>query len=218
MKDKELVTKLYNNASFLSKIKQTYREKICPFRPIERFLPEGDYSILDVGCGSGWFGLKNTVFKKGISYVGLDTNPASLAEAKKALLNANNQNIVFESTTHEYIQSFKQLDSKKLFDIIVVIDVLHHVKYKDLNEFISEVTKKLAPDGMLIIKDMSTKPFYKKAVNQLHDLILAREWIEHIDTDYLIKVMCEHRLSLVHKEEYSSGPYAHYLTVFSHYD
>ncbi len=216
MKNKELITQIYAEASPFSKIKQRYREIICPFEPIESHLPREKHSMLDVGCGSGWFGIKNTIKKKGVRYVGLDSNPVAIKEAQKAMLNAKNQGLILEETTHEYVECFEQISSSELFDVVVIIDVLHHVKSKGLAKFMLEVKNRLAPGGVIIIKDMNSSPFIMRCVNQLHDLVLAKEWIEHIEINNLVKIMSNHGLSIAHKEEYSCGLYSHYLVVFSY--
>ena len=42
---------------------------------------------------------------------------------------------------------------------------------------------RVRPGGKLIVKEIATRPRWRALANQLHDLILARQWVQHIHED-----------------------------------
>src|SRR5438132_960076 len=75
-------------------------------------------SLLDVGCGNGWLGLK--VAGNGMRLVGLDTSPSQIAAARESAL-ASGQDARF------LLGTVADLEPCDQFDSILIHAVLHHV-------------------------------------------------------------------------------------------
>ena len=75
------------------------------------------------------------------------------------------------------------------FNVITVIDVLHHIKPSEQNKFILEILNKIKPGGTLLIKDMSMKPWYCALMNIIHDLVFANQLIRYFPFDELVKII-----------------------------
>ena len=67
----------------------------------------------------------------------------------------------------------------RLFDVISMIDVMHHVAPASQAQVIRAAAARLAPGGILIYKDMVEYPRWRAWANRLHDLVLAHQWIHY---------------------------------------
>ena len=75
------------------------------------------------------------------------------------------------------------------FNVVTVIDVLHHIKPSEQHKFIEGILNKIKPGVTLLIKDMSTKPWYCALMNIIHDLVFANQLIRYFPFDALIKII-----------------------------
>ena len=65
-------------------------------------------------------------------------------------------------------------------DVVMMIDVLHHVADPGQRAAILEALQRVADGGRFIYKDMCVRPRWRAAMNQLHDLLAARQWIHTV--------------------------------------
>ena len=73
------------------------------------------------------------------------------------------------------------------FDIVSVIDVMHHVPTIAQRTVIERAASRLKPGGLLVYKDMVERPRWRAWKNRLHDLVLARQWtITHPCSPFVI--------------------------------
>jgi len=98
--------------------------------------------------------------------------------------------------------------------VVSLIDVLHHVSPADREAFFNEAAKRVANGGTLICKEMRSKPRWKAAANVLHDLIVARQWIQHSTAESIETWAAKARLRLICHEEWDRLWYAHGFWVF----
>ena len=66
---------------------------------------------------------------------------------------------VFNKVKYKKISTFLDWPEDK-FDVVTVIDVLHHIKPKEQSLFVKKTIDKINPGGTLIIKDMNTRPIF----------------------------------------------------------
>lgn len=90
-------------------------------------------SILDVGCGGGYFTMELAKQFPKAQVVGIDISNEAITFARKKLQNANIGNVLFE------VPSSHQLSySPNSFDIVTSTLVCHHLKDDQLIEFLKK--------------------------------------------------------------------------------
>ncbi|MDR0548091.1 MAG: class I SAM-dependent methyltransferase [Deltaproteobacteria bacterium] len=171
-----------------------FRPYNCPFTDIIPVIEKKYDSILDIGCGHGLFlyycyriaNIKNAI--------GIDINEKLLSTVSFA----------FTNITNNVNYSFKQADSyrswpKTTFDIVSMIDLLHHLNKKDHLEFVKEAAERVNKGGLFIIKDMLNVPFICGLTNTLNDLILSRQLPNYPNLDLLINTISGNFIKLIDK-------------------
>jgi 2-polyprenyl-3-methyl-5-hydroxy-6-metoxy-1,4-benzoquinol methylase len=159
--------------TLLRQVLVKYRPLICPFKDLLAIVP-AEADILDVGCGNGlWLYLLQR-FRSPRRLVGVDASFEAIDAARKGF-SATGQ--IAEFFTSASPQSWPEGS----FDIVTMIDVLHHIPPETQESFFAQAMAKLKPGGSLIYKDMCKRPAWRALCNQIHDLIFARQWIHHKD-------------------------------------
>lgn len=94
--------------------------------------------VLDIGCNTGRF--IKALIDKGVQCIGIDTAKIPLSYAKKWVPEA------------EFIRaSITELPfAKKSFDIVICIELFHHLPNEILEEGIEEIAKVIKPEGVFI--------------------------------------------------------------------
>lgn len=167
--------------SFVNKLKISYRPYICPFDELLEKIPTGA-SVYDMGCGSGMFLMLVSEYRKPAKLGGAEISP-ELIENAKALLSGfagPTQLSVFDG--ENIPQEFSE------YDVITLIDVLHHVPVPYQERFLRNISEKMKRGATLIIKDIDAQsPLHY--FNKLHDLMLAgeigNEWRYERTRDYV---------------------------------
>lgn len=114
-------------------------------RKVEEWLPhEGSNFILEVGCGEGVIiEILAEIFPQ--AYIaGIDVTPRI-----GRMYRGNSSKVCFIRQT---VQDFANLNSEK-FDIVVIVDVLHHIPPILHHEFLSDVYKLIKVGGLFFFKD-----------------------------------------------------------------
>jgi 2-polyprenyl-3-methyl-5-hydroxy-6-metoxy-1,4-benzoquinol methylase len=172
-----LARELYHDAKPGIKYKQTYRPYICPFHLLVDCVPR-DASVLDVGCGAGLFILLMARLGRIRSAVGFDADGVAIHAAQDVAAKLRDQTpIRFEQ------QSAHDRWPKGQFDVVSIIDVMHHVPPKKQPDLIGAAAEHLNEGGLLLYKDMASRPLWRAWANRLHDLASAQEWIHYAELD-----------------------------------
>ena len=205
-----IAKEIYTDGSVLMRLMQHYRPYICPFEEIIKELPD-DFSpnILDIGCGGGlWLGLlaKLNIMNHGI---GLDSSKQGIKTAKTMQKNLDNPNKV--DFYHIAIEDKWPEDS---FNVVTMIDVMHHVNRSSRRSLVHQLAKSLLPGGYFIIKDISLKPTWRRWANTLHDLVLSQEVPHYITDEDLMQWTSEADLVFSHKYHTNRLWYGHWTAVF----
>lgn len=140
------------------------RMNILRIDQIEKVLPEQG-KILDIGCGYGvttaYFAMRND--KRDV--VGTELVSKRIAIATEAFKNVKNLKFDVKNL----------LDGEEnRYDVIVAIDLLHHITDQEKELFIKKSIGHLEKNGLLIIKDIDKSPYYKYIWNYIHDKIMTR--------------------------------------------
>jgi len=170
----EAATVLYADGDPFKRTLQRWRPFICPFHLLLNEVPSGA-RILDIGCGAGLFLALLTDSGRISQGYGFDFNydAVKLAQHMLQRLPAGKQIRI------------ENLDAtgnwpEEQFDVVSMIDVLHHVPPDQQQSIILKAAQHVAPGGIFLYKDMVTKPRWRAWANRFHDLIMAREWIHYV--------------------------------------
>ena len=158
------------------------RSLILPIGQIERYLPVNK-KILDVGCGYGFtsifFALMSS--KRQITGIELKTNRVSVA--KKAAIGIPNVKFAVENLISKQHRNF---------DVIVAIDLLHHLTFSQKSQFLLQCYQLLPVGGDLLIKDINTRPRLKYYWNYFHTFLMTHgstlEFMEAKDITKLLQI------------------------------
>ncbi|MBY0398112.1 MAG: class I SAM-dependent methyltransferase, partial [Thermoleophilia bacterium] len=72
------------------------------------------------------------------------------------------------------------------FDIVSLVDVMHHVPPPFRRSVIEQCYQALRPGGTLIYKDIGDRPAWRATANQVHDLLMTREWVSYTPIKQLL--------------------------------
>lgn len=107
--------------------------------------------LLDFGCGNGYFGMQYA--KVGYDTYGFDISANNVDHASKLARACG-----FEQRTHFQVGAAEKLDyPDEFFDIIVGVDILHHI---EINQAMDECKRVLKPGGIAIFHEPIRVPAF----------------------------------------------------------
>jgi len=112
--------------------------------------PEG--AILDVGCGFGLWSAYFSQMQPGRRIVGIDPNQRRIAMAQRVAESLGTK-------TEFFAEDVRQTAARGLFRAVYLLDVLHHIPSADQVEVLRQLTDLLEDGGVLLIKDITTRPW-----------------------------------------------------------
>jgi 2-polyprenyl-3-methyl-5-hydroxy-6-metoxy-1,4-benzoquinol methylase len=164
--------------------------------------------MLDIGCGAGLFLGLVGCSRPNVTAIGFDSDALAIdAASGMALEHFPDGLIRFEH------RSVGDPWPEGLFDVVSMIDVLHHIPPASQREAIAEAFAHVAPGGLLIYKDMADRPFFRAWWNRLHDVIIARQWIHYRSIDGVEAWLRGMGAEIVARSSRILGPYGHDLMV-----
>lgn len=197
---------LFGDTSFTSLV-QRHRPFICPFDKLIEQVPVGS-RVLDIGCGAGLFlGLLATIGRIPEG-VGFDANPSAVAAARKMSLKLASGRLDF------LVLGIDDAWPDGPFDIVSLIDVMHHVPKSMRFDLLRSAVEHLGPSGIFIYKDMVDRPIWRATANRMHDLLMVRQWINYEPVEAVEAACREQGLELIHKVDLNMLWYGHELRVF----
>lgn len=202
-----LLRSLYRDTNRPTRELVAWRHLICPYEPVTRWVPPAA-NVLDFGCGAGALLALLSEQHQIASGTGCDVSNDAIAAAKAAQCRLSHDVVDFR-----HISDFEDIPADK-FDIVVMIDVLHHIPPTRQQEAIHAAARRVAPGGRLIYKDMTSHPFWRRWANTAHDLLLSRQVVHYVAPDRVVRWAHDDGMTLVHAEDYSRFVYGHQLRVF----
>lgn len=142
--------------------------------------------ILDMGCGFGLFSLFLAMRSPERMLHGVDLSGKRIEAARKAAERLRLTNVHFEQA------DIRDYTVTGEWDSIFTLDLLHHVRPQLRRDFLAAARAHLRPDGVLLIKDISTRPWWKMAFTWALDQAMAgpcHVWYQSVEnqTDELEK-------------------------------
>ena len=152
---------IYPNLTYKEKAYLNIRWRLCPFQKIESLLPE-EGVIIDVGCGYGL--LSNLVALKSDkrNVIGIDSAEKRILIAQKTVNGRKNIEFVRQDITAFGFPSC---------DAVVMSDVFHHLPPDIQDNLIKNIYENLKNNGILIIQDVDTTPYWKFCFTYMSDFL-----------------------------------------------
>jgi 2-polyprenyl-3-methyl-5-hydroxy-6-metoxy-1,4-benzoquinol methylase len=208
------VVSYYQDANLLTRLLVAARPVICPLDPILAWIP-ADASVLDVGCGVGLLSINLAATSTAKRIHGFDINPHALSVAEaaaKRLASVINVEITFSA-----VREFSEWPSG-VFDVVCMVDVAHHVPRGLRHALYQTAASRVRKGGLLLYKDMASRPWWCGIGNRLHDLVLAQQWIEYCPLPFVYATLATAGMTPVHHDKWRRYWYAHDFTVFKKRD
>ncbi len=137
---------------------------IAPFEAVLNQIPPG--RVLDIGCGYGILANLIAELRPNTEVTGIDIDRKRIKIAQQTAI--DRPNIRFKVIDVE-----KKLLQEK-YDAVICFDLLHHIPYKNQIALVRQIRSLLTDKGVLIIKEIDTRPYYKYLWNYLHDKIVTK--------------------------------------------
>jgi len=201
-----LLWQAYASSGLANRSLAALRPLIARFDRLLPLVPR-DRRVLEIGCGNGLLLLllhKCGSLREGL---GIDINAAAIAGAQRAA-QANRLPIVFRqcATPEDW--------PDERFDVVLLVDVLHHVPRPLRRPMIEAALARVAAGGLLIYKDMCRQPMLRRLWNQLHDIVLARQLVSVEPIEHVLSWATAAGFISVASERYvGAGLYGHELEV-----
>ena len=136
----------------------------CPFPPLVEALPTAG-RVLEVGCGHGLFSVYVAERSPGLQVCGVDIDAGKIAVADATAGTSPRS-------------SFAVADPDVLpagpWDAVVLVDVLYLLDEAGQRELLASCASVLAPGGVLLVKDMDTRPRWKAWWNNVQETLSVR--------------------------------------------
>lgn len=175
---------------------------------VAQFIPQKG-EVCELGCGFGIF--TNAIAKchPNVQFHGCDLAEGRIREASRVAHRLSNTNVEFvHESALTYIEKISDLQC------VYMIDLVHHLPPESVEEFLSTVWKNIRPGGVLLVKDVSNKPWYKCAFTWILDVLMTKGEIPtYIPPARMIAILERHGppVRLHYLDDYLPFPHVLYV-------
>jgi 2-polyprenyl-3-methyl-5-hydroxy-6-metoxy-1,4-benzoquinol methylase len=180
----------------------------------QRFLDEiGQYlpaagRVLDIGCGFGLFSLYYASVAPGLWLCGLDRNSRRIAMARRAAARLALANVTYE------VADCRDYRAEGEYDAAYMLDIVHHIDAESVRPLLEQLAKSVRPGGRLLIKDVDTRPAYKRWFTHALDRLMdPRTPVRYWAADELQALLVELGFSVHRHLLVDYLPYPHVLFI-----
>lgn len=202
------IAALYGDARPWARFMAVGRPYLCPFGRFLDHVPRGA-RVLDIGCGNGLF-LAQLAQNRAIGpSVGVDPGAGAVAAARRMAARLGAPLDFVETADPARWPAGP-------FEAVTLVDVLHHVPPALQPGLIAAAAARLAPGGVLLVKDIDPGRPLLALANGFHDLLLSRQWPRYLPPARLAALAGGLGLGLRHRADWRTLVYPHVLMVFGH--
>ena len=171
---------LWKKSARSARLHTTIRWWTAPFEALEAEVPRSG-NILEVGCGHGVLAtfLALSSVSRSVVGVDIDTEKIELAHVSLQGLRPGEATVSFE---HREAGEFLTIGGG--WNAIGFADVLYLLAPEDRSRLLAQCVAALAPGGVLIVKEVDTKPRFKARIAQFQEF-LATKVVRITDGDVL---------------------------------
>lgn len=207
----DVARRLYVGGSPVARFIQHHRHRIAPVADLIQAVPVGS-DVLDVGCGGGLLLCCLAAAGRLRSGLGIDSSAVAIAAAQGAA----------RRLSAEACPTVPRFECRPVqaglpeggFDVVCLVDVLHHVPPDAQERAFRDAASCVRPGGMLLYKDMCDAPAWRAGMNRLHDLVMARQWINYVPVERADGWARACGLAIERAEERAILWYGHELRVY----
>ena len=153
------VIRAYSRARFLI-LRQRFLDEIG------QYLPQSG-NVLDLGCGFGLFSLYYAQGLPGVSFHGVDLDARRVGIAREAGRRLGLENVQY------VIGDARDFRASREYAGAYMLDIVHHVEPAAVRPLLAELHATLAPGACLLVKDVDTRPAYKRWFTHALDLLVT---------------------------------------------
>ncbi len=123
--------------------------------------------MLDIGCGFGLFSLYYAATGPARFLRGLDLSARRVAMARRAAQRLGLDNVAYEQGDARDFKGDAEVSAAYMLDIV------HHVPPDTVPPLLAQLRRCLAPGGLLLVKDVDTRPAPKRWFTWTLDRLMA---------------------------------------------
>ncbi|MCP4149548.1 MAG: class I SAM-dependent methyltransferase [bacterium] len=192
---------IYKKKGLLHSFYTFYRFRTCPIKKIFSLIPEGNHYI-DVGCGYGFISLWTALVFPNANVLGMDVVHSRMDFANSLTDGIDNLSFEQKDITKDAIDGS---------EIILLIDLFHHIPFDNQLPFLQQCIDKTPENGWIIFKDIDTKPWWKFRVNYIQDYLFTREKTFCRNKDEYMALFKKNGLNAQYIDFKKGYAYSHYL-------
>jgi ubiquinone/menaquinone biosynthesis C-methylase UbiE len=133
---------------------------------IGQYLPERG-EVLDIGCGFGLFSLYYAATAPRRFLRGVDVNGRRIVLARRAAARLGIENVAYAEGDARDFKADGEVSAAYMLDIV------HHIPPATVPPLLRRLRRALAPGGLLLVKDVDTRPAPKRWFTWLLDKAMA---------------------------------------------
>lgn len=162
MTDLKTLIAAYPPLTWKDRLHMIIRWRVCPLQRIAGLVP-AEGLIVDLGCGHGLFALLLAQKFPTRQVIGVDLDEQKIATAK----GLNRPNLQFKAgdIARQVIPPAQA---------VTILDVFYLVPYEIQEKLLAVCAEVLAPDGIIVLKDMAECPRWKVFLNWLEESLAVR--------------------------------------------
>jgi 2-polyprenyl-3-methyl-5-hydroxy-6-metoxy-1,4-benzoquinol methylase len=189
----------------LGALKTRYRPVICPLERVLDEIPTGS-RLFDIGCGSG-----------SLMYLAIRLRQVELAHGYDVSLPAVRSAELFARSSPGFRVAHLAAEQTPPrlngYDVITMVDVLHHISPALQGRFLATLAEAMDPGARLIVLDINPEKKVRAFCNQMHDLLLSREWVHPMAPAPVVDLLTQSGIEIDSQRLINTLWYSHFLIV-----